>query len=59
MSGMKCQLNSSTDTLRVSKIYQNCRYPKKTQISLDPKKYRYVGDIASFRNVKMTPAKHL
>jgi hypothetical protein len=31
--------------LRVSEIYQNYRYAKKTQLSLDLKKYRYVGEI--------------
>jgi hypothetical protein len=35
--------------LRIYVFYQKCRYAKKTQISLDPKKYRYVGDIAGFR----------
>ena len=38
--------------LRVSEIYQNCRYAKKTQISLDLKKYRYVGDTTGFRIAK-------
>ena len=37
---------SSCDILRVSEICQNCRYAKKTQISLDLKKYRYVGGSA-------------
>jgi hypothetical protein len=32
-------------SLRETQIWQFCRYAKKTQISLDPKKYRYVGDI--------------
>jgi hypothetical protein len=32
--------------MRVSVFYQKCRYAKKTQISLNPKKYRYVGVIA-------------
>jgi hypothetical protein len=29
--------------MRIPEKCQNCRYAKKTQISLDPKKYRYVG----------------
>jgi hypothetical protein len=37
-----------TGDMRVSEIYQNYRYAKKTQISLDPKKYRYVGGITAF-----------
>ncbi len=41
-------LAPSTDILRVSEICQNYRYAKKTQISLDPKKYRYVGEIKDF-----------
>ncbi len=32
-----------TDLLRILQLLQNYRYAKKTQISLDPKKYRYVG----------------
>ena len=31
------------DILRISEKCQKCKYAKKTQISLDPKKYRYVG----------------
>jgi hypothetical protein len=38
--------------LRVSEIYQNYRYAKKTQLSLDLKKYRYVGGIQGFRTAK-------
>jgi hypothetical protein len=37
-----------TGDMRVSEKYQKYRYAKKTQISLDPKKYRYVGDINGF-----------
>ena len=37
-----------TDTLRETQISQFYRYAKKTQISLDPKKYRYVGVICTF-----------
>jgi hypothetical protein len=44
---MECQENSSKDTLRISQIHRYCRYAKKTQISLDPKKYRYVGEICN------------
>jgi hypothetical protein len=40
---IKLRVPAGGDILRVSEIYQNCRYAKKTQISLDPKKYRYVG----------------
>jgi hypothetical protein len=36
------------DILRVSEIYQNCRYAKKTPISLGLKKYRYFGDTTGF-----------
>jgi hypothetical protein len=36
------------DILRETQISQKYRYAKKTQISLDLKKYRYVGDIAAF-----------
>jgi hypothetical protein len=34
--------------MRIPEKCQNCRYAKKTQISLDPKKYRYVGEITGF-----------
>ena len=37
------------DILRVSKLWPNCRDAKKTQISLDLKKYRYVGDNTGFK----------
>ena len=33
--------------MRIAKLCPNCRYATKTQISLDPKKYRYVGEISS------------
>ena len=36
------------DILRETQISRFYRYAKKTQISLDPKKYRYVGDICTF-----------
>jgi hypothetical protein len=38
----------SLDILRIPKNCQNYRYAKKTQISLDPKKCRYVGVITAF-----------
>jgi hypothetical protein len=41
-------LLQNKDILRIYVFYQKCRYAKKTQISLDPKKYRYVGDICTF-----------
>jgi hypothetical protein len=34
--------------LRIYVFCQKCRYANKTQISLDLKKYRYVGDIFNF-----------
>jgi hypothetical protein len=34
-----------TEILRIYEKHQNYRYAKKTQISLDPKKCRYVGYI--------------
>jgi hypothetical protein len=37
------------DILRIPVFCPNYRYAKKTQISLDPKKYRYVGVITTFR----------
>jgi hypothetical protein len=37
--------SSSLDILRETQISQFYRYTKKTQISLNSKKYRYVGDI--------------
>ena len=43
----KNKYHPSTD-MRIYEKHQNYRYAKKTQISLDPKKYRYVGDIYSF-----------
>jgi hypothetical protein len=43
---------STGDILRISEIYQKCRYAKKTQLSLDLKKYRYAGDIAGFKNAE-------
>jgi hypothetical protein len=42
-------LMAGCDLLRIPEKYQKYRYAKKTQISLDPKKYRYVGDTTSFR----------
>jgi hypothetical protein len=33
--------------LRISEIFQKHRYATKTQISLGPKKYRYVGVITT------------
>jgi len=33
------------DILRIPEKYQKYRYAKKTQLFLDLKKYRYVGDI--------------
>jgi hypothetical protein len=48
---MASQENSSNDILRVLQVHQNYRYAKKTQISLDLKKYRYVGDICNFKTV--------
>jgi hypothetical protein len=45
-------LASTCNILRVSVKYQNYRYAKKTQISLAPKKYRYVGEITSHRTEK-------
>jgi hypothetical protein len=36
--------------LRETQISQKCRYAKKTQISLELKKYRYVGVITNFGN---------
>ena len=47
-------MSQLTIYLRVSVIYQNCRYAKKTQISLDLNKYRYVGDSKSFKAVNWT-----
>ena len=41
------------DILRLSQLYQYCRYAKKTQISLDLKKYRYVGVITGLSDAKM------
>ena len=41
---------SNCDILRVSEKYRKYRYAKKTQISLDPKKYQYVGGIEGFRD---------
>jgi hypothetical protein len=38
--------------MRVPEKYQKYRYAKKTQISLGPKKYRYVGDICSVKDKK-------
>ena len=40
--------------MRVSEKCQKYRYAKKTQISLDPKKCRYVGEIATF-DANQTP----
>jgi hypothetical protein len=40
------------DKLRIPEICQNRRYAKKTQLSLDPKKYRYVGVMADSRQLK-------
>jgi hypothetical protein len=45
-------LLQNKDILRIYVFYQKCRYAKKTQISLDPKKYRYVGDITGFGTTK-------
>jgi hypothetical protein len=43
-------LNPETaDILRETQISRFYRYAKKTQISLNPKKCRYVGDIARLR----------
>jgi hypothetical protein len=39
----------ATCILRETQISQFYRYAKKTQISLDPKKYRYVGDTSGFK----------
>jgi len=43
--------------LRETQISQKYRYPKKTQLSLDPKKYRYVGEITSFETEKTLVSK--
>jgi len=41
--------------MRIPEKYQNYRYAKKTQISLDLKKYRYVGEITGFIPNTITP----
>ena len=41
-------LAPTTDILRETQISQKYRYAKKTQISLDLKKYRYVVEIKDF-----------
>jgi hypothetical protein len=46
---VKTKYQPSTDILREIQLSQFYRYAKKTQISLDPKKYRYVGDICIWR----------
>ncbi len=48
----KKQISVDSDILRIHVICQNYRYAQKTQISLDPKKYRYVGDAQRFRAAK-------
>jgi hypothetical protein len=48
----KPKYQPSTDILRIPEKCQNCRYAKKTQISLAPKKYRYVGDNKGFETDK-------
>jgi len=40
---------SNCDILRLSVKYQKYRYAKKTQLFLDLKKYRYVGEIKVLR----------
>ena len=45
----KNQISAISDTLRIPEKYQNYRHAKKTQISLEPKKYRYVGDTSGFK----------
>jgi hypothetical protein len=46
-------MTSGTDTLRIYVFLQNYRYATKTQISLDPKKYRYVGGIFTFETADL------
>ena len=43
---------SSGDISRETQISQFYRYAKKTQLSLDPKKCRYVGDNTGLRTTK-------
>jgi hypothetical protein len=52
----KTKYHPSTDILRIPEKYRKYRYAKKTQISLDPKKYRYVGVITTFRNTNKLKA---
>ena len=46
---------SSTDILRIYALWQNCKYAQKTQLFLDLKKYRYVGEIAGFERAPQLP----
>jgi hypothetical protein len=47
---IKIRDSETGDTLRIPQKCQKCRYAKKTQISLDLKKYRYVGETWKFEN---------
>ena len=44
----KMRIVETGDILRIYVFYQKYRYAKKTQISLDLKKYRYVGEITTY-----------
>jgi hypothetical protein len=42
----------SSGDMGIHALWQNYRYTKKAQISLDLKKYRYVGVITGFGNTE-------
>jgi hypothetical protein len=44
----KTKYHRTCDILRETQVSQKYRYAKKTQISLDLKKYRYVGVICNY-----------
>jgi len=49
----KTKYQPTADILRISVKYQKYRYAKKTQLFLDLKKYRYVGEITTFEVGKL------
>jgi hypothetical protein len=49
---IKNEDSETGDILRETQISQKYRYAKKTQLSLDFIKYRYVGDTAGFSSAK-------